>query len=99
MSESRRVHERVECDLAVVLLYEGREIPGRTINLSLGGLFISAAEPLPYGTQAKIRLTLPALKVETEIPVTIRWTTKEGMGMQFGSLRAREVWALNQLMK
>jgi type IV pilus assembly protein PilZ len=99
MPESRRVHERVECDLPVVLLHDGKEITGRTINVSLGGLFITASQPLPYGTQAKVRLTLPALKEETEIPVTIRWTTKEGMGVQFGSLRAREVWALNQLMK
>jgi len=97
--QSRRVHERFERELEVTILHDGREITGRTINISLGGLFMSADEPLPFGAQAKVRLPLPSLKEEAVVDVTIRWVTKEGIGVQFGSLRALEVWALNQLFK
>ena len=95
----RRVHERFDIALDVTLLVEEREITGTTINISLGGMFIGASEELPYGTEAKVRLRLPALKEESEFPVTVRWVTPEGIGVQFGSLRALEVWALNQLSK
>ena len=36
---------------------------------------------------------------DTDVVVTVRWKTPEGLGVQFGSLRALEVWALNQLFK
>lgn len=98
-SQSRRVHERFEHELDVTILLDDREIAGRTINLSLGGLFMTVEEQLPFGVQAKIRLPLPALKEAAVVPVTIRWVTAEGCGVQFGSLRAVEVWALNQLFK
>ncbi len=99
MSEQRRVHERFEHELDVIILIEDREIKGRTINLSLGGLFMKVEDKLPFGAQAKVRLPLPALKEPATVPVTIRWVTAEGCGAQFGSLRAVEVWALNQLFK
>ncbi len=97
--QARRVHERFEHELDVTVVYEDREIKGRTINLSLGGLFMKVEEPLPFGVQAKVRLPLPALKEPALVPVTVRWVTPEGCGVQFGSLRALEVWALNQLFK
>jgi c-di-GMP-binding flagellar brake protein YcgR len=97
--QSRRVHERFEYVIDVTVLYEGREIAGKTVNISLGGLYMTTEQTLPFGVQAKVRLRLPALKEVAEVPVTIRWVTKEGLGVQFGSLRALEVWALNQLFK
>ena len=96
---SRRVHERFVAELDVTILHEDREVKGRSINISLGGLFMSAEGRVPFGAQAKVRLRLPALKEDAVIPVTIRWVTDEGIGVQFGSLRALEVWALNKLFK
>jgi hypothetical protein len=99
VDQRRRVHERFECELAVTIVYEGREIGAVTSNVSLGGMFIATSTQLPFGATAKVRLRLPALKEDSEVPVTIRWVTKEGLGVQFGSLRALEVWGLNQLFK
>jgi hypothetical protein len=99
MTESRRVHERFDCELDVALLIGDREIAGKTRNVSLGGLLLSLAEPVTFGTTGKVRVRFPALKQDAELPVTVRWVNKGEVGVQFGSLRALEVWAINQLMK
>lgn len=98
-TEGRRAHERHTCELPVVLTYAETELRGVSVNVSLGGMFIKLAESVPYGTEGKLRLSLPAMQESTEVPVTVRWSTPEGVGVQFGSLRALEVWALNQLFK
>lgn len=99
MTDSRRVHERFECELDVVVSLHGREIRGKTKNVSLGGLLITIGESIPIGTEVKLRIRFPALKEDADLPVTVRWASKEQLGVQFGSLRALEVWAINQLMR
>jgi hypothetical protein len=99
LAAGRRVHERYAYRLPIVIVHDGREIHAHTVNLSLGGAFIASETELPYGTQARARFRLPTMKEDTEVPVTVRWKTPEGFGVQFGSLRALEVWALNQLFK
>ncbi|MEM6961328.1 MAG: PilZ domain-containing protein [Myxococcota bacterium] len=93
----RRAHERFELEIPITLLLEGEAIPASTRNIGLGGVNIVTEHILPYGTELKIRLRLPALKDPAEIEVVVRWAHEDGIGVQFGSLRAREVWALNQL--
>lgn len=95
----RRVHERHERKIPVVIVHGEREVQGTTRNISLGGMFIETSQTMTIGTPARLRMRLPALKELTEVPVTVRWVTPEGIGVQFGSLRALEVWALNQLFK
>jgi hypothetical protein len=99
LAAGRRVHERYAYRLPIVIVHDGREISAYTVNLSLGGAFVQTETELAYGTQARARFRLPTLKEDTEVPVTVRWKTSEGLGVQFGSLRALEVWALNQLFK
>lgn len=96
---ARRVHERFSIELPVTIVHEEGTFEATSRNLSLGGMFIVTEVDLPYGTQGTLRVKLPAMKTESEIPVTIRWKTPEGLGLQFGSLRALEVWALNQLTR
>ena len=97
MDRNRRVHQRHEIVLPVVLVVDDREIEASTVNLSLGGMYIATAQQVPYGTRLKVRVRLPALKEESSIEATCRWTHTDGIGVQFGSLRAAEVWALNQI--
>ncbi len=107
MSEERRgrrVHQRFDCDLPITLRLEDsgsqQEAPvleARASNISLGGLFVHTAQSIPYGAQGAVLLHLPKLLETVEIAVTVRWVTPEGVGLQFGSLRAREVWGLNEL--
>ena len=70
-----------------------------TRNLSLGGVFVETAASVVFGSTVKIRLRLPAVHEDSTIETTVRWKTPEGVGLQFGSLRALEVWGLNQLFK
>ena len=103
MTEGRRVHERFNCDLPVVVDVVAEqgdaEIQARASNISLGGVYLIAAEQLPFGTPVKVRFRVPSLKEEANIEAIVRWVKPDGFGVQFGRLRALEVWALNQYFK
>jgi hypothetical protein len=74
-------------------------VVGRTRDISLGGAFIETDRALAYGARFQIEIKLPVLATPAVIEATVRWTGPEGMGIQWGSLRARETWAINQLVK
>ena len=95
----RRVHERYDRQLKVTVAHAGGKLECESKNISLGGMYLICEGTLPYGTQVKLQFHLPALKEQAQIEGTVRWQKPDGMGVQFGSLRAREVWALNQLFK
>ena len=99
MSTGRRVHERFERRLKVIVHHEGRQIETITRNISLGGMYLVSNESLPYGAKVELEIYLPALKEDVKLAAIVRWEKVDGMGVQFGSLRAREVWAFNQLFK
>ncbi|MEQ8725129.1 MAG: PilZ domain-containing protein [Sandaracinaceae bacterium] len=98
-STGRRVHERFERRLKVIVHHDGRQIETITRNISLGGMYLVANECLPYGAKVELEIYLPALKEDVKVAAIVRWEKPDGMGVQFGSLRAREVWAFNQLFK
>ena len=37
--------------------------------------------------------------VDTEVEATVRWLDEGFCGLQFGSLRARDVWGLNRIFE
>jgi hypothetical protein len=47
----------------------------------------------------RVVFRLASLKEDTEVDATVRWKQPDGLGLQFGSLRAIDVWGLNQLFK
>lgn len=92
----------------MTVIHPEGETKGTTQNVSLGGVLLTvtpAGEPLPtgaqiaFGAQVKLRLPLAPLKEHAEIAGTIRWIKDGAIGIQFGSLRAKEVWALNQMFR
>lgn len=99
MTTGRRVHERYDLDLEIVVKHEDGTIECTSRNVSLGGMYLVTEEKLPYGTKVRLEFFLPALKKNADIEATVRFAGDEGMGVQFGGLRAREVWAFNQLFK
>ncbi len=99
MSIGRRVHERYDRRLKVIVIHEGSRIECVTRNVSLGGMYLVSDEKIPYGAKVELEFYLPALREDARIEATCRWQKEDGFGVQFGSLRAREVWALNQLFK
>lgn len=99
MTTGRRVHERYDRRLHVVVIHEGGELVTESKNISLGGMYLLSEAQLAYGTKVRVRFHLPALKEEVTLEAVVRWKKDDGMGVQFGSLRAREVWGFNQLFK
>ncbi|MFK7985335.1 MAG: PilZ domain-containing protein [Sandaracinaceae bacterium] len=95
----RRAHERFEHRLDVVVKHPEGEIACATQNISLGGMSLLTDELLEYGVVVQLSFRLPALKEPVLAEATVRWVKDDGFGVQFGSLRAREVWALNQLFR
>jgi len=95
-----RQHARHDFDAPVELIIDGEVQPGRSLNISRGGIFVTT-EPLPeYGTRVLLRLRLPGNEEECAIPCVVRWVRPgEGAGMQFETLRAIEVWALGKLLR
>jgi type IV pilus assembly protein PilZ len=83
--------------MAVVVLHGESEIGAETRNVSAGGLLVTCAVEIPYGAAVHVRMSLPT--GEVVVPATVRWIRDGDIGLQFGSLRAKETWAIHQLMK
>lgn len=96
----RRIHQRFDCELPATVVAGDTVFEAKATNVSLGGMFlITDGDTLPYGTECKVKVGLPTLDGQTEIHVTVRWVTSEGIGVQFGSLRAMEVWGFHKFFE
>ena len=96
---NKRAHERFSITLEVAFDHEGAEHVGVSRDIGMGGMFVLSEAKLPFGAEVEVRLALPALKGTQSIPATVRWHGPGGMGVQWRSLRARQVWALNRLFR
>jgi hypothetical protein len=85
--------------LQVKIATNSGEIDGLANNVSLGGMLVETSEHLPYGAVVKLRFRLPTMDSDTEVDATVRWNKERSFGMQFGSLRAKDVWGLNRLFE
>jgi uncharacterized protein (TIGR02266 family) len=99
LTANKRQFERVNAQLVIRFPKGDTVVEGRTRDVSLGGTFVNTDAALPYGTVAVFELVLPALPEPAKIEGTVRWSSSDGMGVQFHSLRARETWAINQLFR
>src|SRR5262249_24909756 len=70
----------------------------RCRDVGLGGMFIETTAPLPYGAAIRLYLPLPGLQAGAVIDATVRWSKADGMGVQFGTMGARETYALTLLL-
>ncbi len=101
MIELRR-YQRAPLDVPVEFAAkatDGRH-PGRSKDISVGGMFIYVEQPLPFGAELVVHLTLPGQKAAFALPGVVRWSRPgEGMGIQFGLLGARETHAITELTR
>ncbi len=97
---NNRKHARIDFDAPVEIVVDGASLPGRSINISRGGIFIRT-EPVPaFGVRLQLRIHLPGIPETCSIPCVVRWSNPgEGAGLQFEMLRAIEVWSLNKLLR
>ena len=75
----------------------GGFVDARTRDVSLGGAFIETDAPAAPGVECLIELRLPALAAAVQVTATVRWSSRDGMGVQWGALRAQHMWAINEL--
>jgi len=97
--ENERVHRRYSFKLPVTLRVGEQTISGETVNVSIGGMLVSVASPVAFGSVVGMRFRIPALKEDTQVDGAVRWVAGGSIGVQFLGLRAIEVWGLNQLFK
>jgi uncharacterized protein (TIGR02266 family) len=100
----RRIDPRYERQLDVEVIADGKKHTSKTVNISLGGLFLDSAMPLELGATVQLRFQLPTQPEAVEVAGDVRWVVKKdgpqtGIGIRFQGLRARDVWALNQFFQ
>ena len=83
---------------------DGKKYTSRTVNISLGGIFLDMTAPLELGATVQLRFQLPTQPEPVEVAGDVRWVVKkdtahQGIGIRFQGLRARDVWALNQFFQ
>ncbi|WP_437709004.1 PilZ domain-containing protein [Sorangium sp. So ce448] len=94
-----RKHPRKQIELSIAFrIGDGPRVDAICRDLSLGGMFIETSSSAPFGATVEVLLSLQGLKQVAVIPSVVRWTTPEGMGVQFGMMGARETYALTQLL-
>ena len=98
--QEKRTHPRVSIGLAVQCeVKDGSTIAGNGKDISLGGMFIEAAEVPPFGTAVTVVARLPGIPGDSRLPAVVRWNSAGGFGVQFGLLGARDTHAITRLMK
>ena len=100
----RLIDPRYERQLDVEVVADGKKSLSRTVNISLGGLFLESSVPLELGATVQLRFSLPTQPEPVEVAGDVRWVVKRegghsGIGIRFQGLRARDVWALNQFFQ
>lgn len=96
--QEQRKHRRVPLNIEVLCI-GANDTSFRALaqDISLGGMFLSAADRPVFGTQLVIRVLLPGQAQEFALPCTVRWTRGDGFGVQFGLLGARATHVITKL--
>lgn len=95
----KRSHARFPMNIELTLIVGGERYSAQSRDVSLGGMFVYTNVRVPFGSNVQVVMKLPALKDEIQLEAVARWHQQGGVGLSFKSMRAREVWALNQLFK
>jgi uncharacterized protein (TIGR02266 family) len=80
LGNERRAQDRHPIRLQVE--YECLEdfLTDYSANLSVGGMFIETARPLPLGTRFRLRFTLPGFDAPVDSEAEVRWVLDEDLG-------------------
>lgn len=103
-SEKRRT-PRYEVELEITVIRGGQSAPGRTHNVSMGGVLLSVEldSPLAVGDRVSVRVPLPDLAEPLAADAQVRWINAADpgtVGVQFVTgFRARETWALGRFLE
>jgi PilZ domain-containing protein len=91
----RRSEPREPCYLPIVVVVDGREVPGMALDASASGACIECAAPLAERDRVRVRLATPARSIV--VGAEVRWATRPGdralAGVRFDGMRAMDMWA------
>lgn len=96
---NRRTTPRRVVQIDVVLQVQGSEVRAHTRDLSVGGMFVITAVKPAIGSTVRVRLVIPTLGSDDVVDVVVRWTSPDGIGVQFGALRAIQTWAIQRAVR
>jgi Tfp pilus assembly protein PilZ len=95
-----RANARVEFEIDLELAGQYAVQRGRSVNISLGGVFVDTEPLIPIGTRLELLIHLPGVPDRSRIACIVRWSKwGKGIGLQFERLRAIETWALTKLVR
>jgi len=95
VADNRRSSTRHDVDLSARVEIRGAQETCQIRNLSMGGAYLGVRK-LPMGERVTVWFRIPTHESEIEAAGTVRWSTDDGVGVQFDGLRARETWALGK---
>jgi type IV pilus assembly protein PilZ len=100
MLKDKRRHprKRVDLDLEFVLEGEDARVLARGRDMSLGGMYF-IVDPAPeYGARVRLYVDLPGVAEAIEIPATVQWLGRDGVGVQFGALGVRQTYEITEFL-
>jgi hypothetical protein len=96
---NHRKHVRYSWATEIDIEWSGQRRRATTRNVSLTGVYVAMTDPPPIGELVTIHVRLPGISETWALPSIVRWSEPgDGFGVQFESLRAVEVWAMNKLL-
>jgi ActR/RegA family two-component response regulator len=80
----RRRYFRCPVEVPVVILRTAMQtVHGHTVNISEGGMSVTAAVPLGPGDQAQLQFNLPGDEFQFVLESTVCWAKEPRLGLQF----------------
>lgn len=98
MQEKRRHYRKRVSSAVEFQVGDGPRQPGVCQDFSLGGMNIQATATAAYGAKITIYWSLKSLAEACTLPGLVRWVKPGSIGVQFGSLGARETYALTEAL-
>jgi PilZ domain len=95
----RRATSRHDVFLPATLTIADVDFDTEIENVSLGGALVRSTAPLMMGARVGLCFVLDGLHEVIDATAIVRWRTETQIGIQFESLRAREMWALGHYLK
>jgi hypothetical protein len=83
LSDDKRQQRRVPVEIWIEVHGEGELYFQRASNLSVGGAYFTQTFPLPVGTRAHLRFSLPGDEYQIECDAEIVNAKDLGMGVRF----------------
>jgi type IV pilus assembly protein PilZ len=97
--QEKRRHYRKRSDYPLEFqIGDGPRQAGVCHDFSLGGMHIMADVNAAFGANVIIHVRLKGLPSPSALPGFVRWVKPGSLGVQFGSLGARETYALTEML-